>query len=235
MKKKVLCIFLAGVMVFAGCHGGRHHKAGSVRPTVTTIDGIDVSHHQKEINWKKVAEKNLSFVYVKVSDGATYIDNRGDYNIRHAQAAGLKVGVYHFFQMSSTPEDQFKTFSRVIDRYDLDLIPMVDVECKVNGDIGAFHKALHSFLDMIEEKYDVVPMIYGTNRSYNELCGTDFDGKYPLYIGRYGQNRPVVKGVSVYTIWQFSEHGRVNGISTDVDLCRFRPGCSVKDITWNKK
>ena len=33
-----------------------------------------------------------------------------------------------------------------------------------------------------------------------------------------------------YTIWQYSEHGKVNGIPKAVDLCRFRKGYGVKDI-----
>ena len=37
-----------------------------------TVTGIDVSHHQGHIDWKKVAAADIDFVYVKATEGATY-------------------------------------------------------------------------------------------------------------------------------------------------------------------
>ncbi len=54
--------------------------------------------------------------------------------------------------------------------------------------------------------------------------------KYPLYIGRYGSSVPVVPGKSHYTVWQYSEKGRIKGIEKNVDLCRFHPECSLDDL-----
>jgi Lyzozyme M1 (1,4-beta-N-acetylmuramidase) len=234
--KKILKSIVAMLMAAFLCTG-TSEVATAVASEVATkgVDGIDVSHHQGIINWKKVADNNFSFVYIKVTEGASYIDPMAVTNIKGAKAAGMNVGVYHFFRMTSTPAAQFKNFKKILDKYDFDLIPMVDVESRDKADTDTYRQALSTFLNMIESKYGVVPMIYGTNRSYNELCGTAFDGKYPLYIGRYGSNRPVVKGKSVYTIWQYSEHGKVSGISKDVDLCRFRKGCGLKDILWNSQ
>ena len=42
------------------------------------IKGIDVSHHQGNIDWKKVKKSrpNLAFVYVKCTEGKDYVDPR---------------------------------------------------------------------------------------------------------------------------------------------------------------
>lgn len=32
--------------------------------------GIDVSHHQKQIDWQKVADDKVDFVYIKATEGA---------------------------------------------------------------------------------------------------------------------------------------------------------------------
>lgn len=196
------------------------------------FNGIDVSHHNGIINWSKVSNEapNIQFVYIKATDGATWQDPLYLNNATGARKVGFRIGVYHFFRMTSSAHDQFTNFSNMLDSSPFDLIPMVDVETRDNAEIGSFRDSLKVFLDLIEEHYHVVPMIYGTNRSYNELCGDAFDGKYPLYIGRYGDNVPIVRGHSRYTIWQYTEEGSISGIDKHVDLCRFNPESNIDDI-----
>lgn len=199
-------------------------------------DGIDVSHHQKQINWKKVAQnKNIQFVYLKATEGATYVDPNFHRNAKNAIANGLKVGVYHYFRMTSSATAQFKNFQKAYEAYDFQLLPMVDVEQQDGKPIKIYRDSLRRFISLIEEAYGVSPVIYATNRSYNQLCGTDFDGRCLLYIGRYGENKPVVKGKSHYAIWQFSQTGRISGISTNVDLCKFHSKNGIKDILFSRK
>ena len=48
------------------------------------VYGIDVSHHQGEIEWGRVAENTsprISFVYIKVTEGATFQDPKYLMNI----------------------------------------------------------------------------------------------------------------------------------------------------------
>jgi lysozyme len=77
-------------------------------------------------------------------------------------------------------------------------------------------------------------MIYGTQRSYNTYCAPKYN-KYYLYIGRYGKNSPEIKGEGTYTIWQYTENGKVNGITEDVDICKFNSKYGIKDIKVKKK
>ena len=47
--------------------------------------GIDVSHHQKQIDWEQVKkDKNIEFVYIKATEGATHLDKQYKYNIKSA-------------------------------------------------------------------------------------------------------------------------------------------------------
>lgn len=219
---------------FASC-GCENNKQKEVaisnnKGNVSIGSGIDVSHHQGKIDWVRVAEYSPAFVYIKATEGATYTDSHYHSNSKGAIDAGLKTGAYHFFRMTSSVDEQFDNFIKAIDAYPHQLIPMVDVETADGCSKHDLRKKLKQFLDKLEKRYGVAPMIYGTNRSYNELCGTAFDSKYPLYIGRYGSNAPIVKGKSIYTIWQFSETGRVPGIPKPVDLCRFHKEKNVDDI-----
>jgi lysozyme len=197
-----------------------------------TFDGIDVSHHQGGINWKKVkdVQPGLDFVYVKCSEGKTYVDPNFIRNVRGASEQGYKVGAYHFFRMTSSAHEQYLNFKKQMDRVHLDLIPMVDIERDDDKPHKELQDSLRVLLNLLEKAYGKKPMIYGTQRSYNTYCAPEFND-YPLYIGKYSYSKPVVIGPSHYTIWQFSETGTINGFAGGVDLCRFHPNKSVNDIT----
>ena len=49
--------------------------------------GIDVSHHNGEINWKQVPD--VEFVYIKATEGATFVDPMYQQNIKGARAKKL--------------------------------------------------------------------------------------------------------------------------------------------------
>lgn len=122
--------------------------------------GIDVSNHQGEISWEKVAlNKNIQFVYVKATEGATYQDKRYDENVTGAKANGILVGSYHYLRNTSLIREQFSNFRNVAKKENQDLIPMVDVEEKVEKD------SILLFCDLVKEHYGRHPIIYGTNRS----------------------------------------------------------------------
>ena len=201
----------------------------------TTFDGIDVSHHQGNIDWTTVkkSKPGLSFVYIKSSEGKTYVDPKFKTNAEKASAQGYMVGAYHYFRMTSSPEDQFRNFKKQMDKVHLDLVPMVDVEQNDKKSRAEIQKNLKIFLDLLEKAYGKKPMIYGTNSFYNKYCAPEFND-YTLYIGKFGAGRPVVTGPSHYAIWQFSERGRIKGIPNAVDICRFHPENGIKDLLLNK-
>lgn len=46
----------------------------AVSSVCAQVRGIDVSHYQKNIDWEKVANSGVDFVYIKATEGATYVD-----------------------------------------------------------------------------------------------------------------------------------------------------------------
>lgn len=146
----------------------------------------------------------------------------------------MKVGSYHYFRMTSGAHEQFKHLSKVIVKSEQDLIPMIDVETADKHPISEVRDSLRVLLRLVENHYGVKPMIYGTNRSYNEICGIWFN-RYKLYLGRYGENPPIIRGSEHYYIWQYSENGTIKGIPKPVDLCRFHPDHNIEGITYKKQ
>jgi lysozyme len=240
MKHKFLLISIISTLVIAFSVGGVFafnfgKKKTSAPQRVVPKDsvGIDVARYQGDIDWQTVSKEKILFVYIKATEGKTYTDPKFHQNIKGAQKAGLKVGAYHFFRMTSGAREQFNHFYSQVSKYKLDLIPMIDVEVpsKEVKTIKQVQDSLDVFIKLVTQKYGKKPMIYGTQSSYNTYCAPK--PKYNdlhLYIGRYGKNAPEIKGEGSYTIWQYSEHGKINGIPKAVDLCRFRKGYGVKDI-----
>ena len=196
--------------------------------------GIDISHHNGVINWKKVAgTTSLLFVYIKATEGSNYVDPLYHNNLRDAKENGFKVGSYHFFRMTSSAHGQFDNFKKNVDSTKQDLIPMVDVETNDNHSNKELRDSLNVFIDLIKLHYGHAPMIYATNKSYNQLCGGLY-GSYHLYIGRYGKNPPSLKGKGKYTIWQYTENAKIDGIPKPVDKAIFNEEYTISDILLRK-
>jgi lysozyme len=194
------------------------------------IRGIDVSHHQGRIDWTKVASDNIAFVYIKATEGKTYVDPHFRENVKGACNAGLWVGAYHYFRMTSTPCEQFNNFKQATKGLKMTLIPMIDVETGDGYSIQKVQKCLDELIALMKKEYGVLPMIYGTQRSYNTFCAHKYNHHH-LYIGRYRSSEPpVIFGNGTYTIWQYTENGRVQGIPKEVDLCKFHPKHSLSEI-----
>jgi lysozyme len=240
MKRKFVIISIISTLVvafsvcgvFAFNFGKKKTSAPKLEVPKDSV-GIDVARYQGDIDWQTVSKEKILFVYIKATEGKTYTDPKFHQNIKGAQKAGLKVGAYHFFRMTSGAREQFNHFYSQVSKYKLDLIPMIDVEVpsKEVKTIKQVQDSLDVFIKLVTQKYGKKPMIYGTQSSYNTYCAPK--PKYNdlhLYIGRYGKNAPEINGKGSYTIWQYSEHGKINGIPKAVDLCRFRKGYGVKDI-----
>lgn len=225
----LIVMFILGLLIGSGitylfCKRNNKIIPPSLNTSNQNYQGIDVSNHQGSIDWSKVAlDKNIQFVYVKATEGATYQDKQYKNNIKGAKENGILVGSYHFLRNTSSIKSQFHNFDSMVVKDLQDLVPMVDVEEKVAKD------SILMFCEMIKDVYGKAPMIYGTNRSYNSFCAPDFNNYY-LMIGRYGSKPPIINGKGHYSIWQFSEDGIIDGIPKKVDLDRFHPDFNLSKI-----
>lgn len=233
---KQIYIFALTILMLAvsGAACATHAKK---RVKKVDVDGIDISHHNGKIDWEKVQKGHpeIRFVYIKATEGASWVDSNYEYNLKHARKKGFKVGSYHFFNYRVGAREQFDNFVKNVDRSKQDIIPMVDFE-KYGSAKNARNAVaqLKEFCRLVKGHFGVYPMIYTNERIYNEHLSKDFK-QYHLFIANYKQRRPELKGDARYTIWQFSERGRIEGIKERVDLDRFHPDFSLKSITYSKK
>ncbi|MBP9990999.1 MAG: glycoside hydrolase family 25 protein [Bacteroidales bacterium] len=195
-----------------------------VLPAPQAAEGIDVSHYQGNVNWKKVAKSgNVKFVYVKATEGASLSDDRYKENVKEARAAGLLVGSYHLYSPRTTAYDQMRNIRSVVRKKDQDLKFVLDIEEKHTRNL--YMKRVDKLLELIENEYGAKPIIYTNEHVYRNYFSGPKYKKYQFFIANY-RCKPRIE----YTLWQYTECGTVDGIKGRVDKIRFHKNSNIDDI-----
>lgn len=195
---------------------------GEVRyPEGYSIHGIDVSHHQGEIDWEKVADARIndgpiSFVFIKATEGQSLLDANFNENFYQAQQYGLIRGAYHYFTPSVKGRLQAEYYLHQVHLVDGDLPPVLDIEEKGNLTIEQLRHEALTWLRIVEERYEVPPIIY-TGLKFKEanFSTPEFD-RYPFWIAHYYVSEVGYKGE--WRFWQHTDLGHIDGIKGAVDL-----------------
>lgn len=203
----------------------------TIKKTISNpLYGIDISHHQGNINWRKFkSNKNINFIYIKATEGASFIDNKTYENFYNAKLLKIPVGTYHYFKTTSTGEDQYRNYAAAVAQYKQDLIPMVDVEERGSISKDKFHKNLQVFLDSIKINFGKNPLIYTGNSFYNDYLRDKYK-KYYFCIAKYNTNPPQLIDSSSWAIWQYTENGKLRGVSGHVDINLINPKFEFKNL-----
>ncbi len=204
--------------------------------------GIDVSVHNGSINWSKVKASGVSFAFIRCGGrgwgeaGNCYEDTRFAENIKNAKAAGVKVGVY-FFSQAKTAYEALEEASLTLAKLNgmsLDLPVVMDWETESyyrTWKLGAedLKNCITAYCSTIAQN-GYTPMVYLDGSNINRLGGYfgDVFSKYKLWYaypyavykdGSWYKTGDTVPPRSYsYAYWQYSWHGKVPGISTEVDL-----------------
>src|SRR6266849_9420139 len=97
-------------------------------PSVTPIPGIpgiDISHHQLEIDWSAVAGSGIQYSFIKASEGASFGDSRFAINWQGAADAGVIRGAYHFFRPKIAVAPQVDLFVQTVGQLQAGDLPPV--------------------------------------------------------------------------------------------------------------
>lgn len=186
------------------------------------ILGIDVSHHQGDINFKETAKMHrgidsIQFVYIKASEGRNFADDKSVENAKGCAENKLKYGFYHFFHGSLSAQEQAQFFCEQLKSHPFDLIPVIDVEISGGLKPLVLVDSVLVFMDKVEEILEVRPMIY-TNLSFYADYFENSKASNELYwLAAYDQPNPYMQKENVI-IWQFTEKATVDGIASAVDL-----------------
>lgn len=190
--------------------------------------GIDVSSHQKDIDWEKVKAAGIDFAIIRVGfrgygTGAIVLDDYFTQNIEGALNAGINVGVYFFSQAINEAEaiEEAELVLEQIKNYNVTYPVVYDAEdisndtARTDGLLGAqITSNCIAFCERIKEA-GYTPMIYANKRWFLTRLDltrlADYDMWHAAYVD--APDTPYM-----YTMWQYSSTGTVDGINGSVDL-----------------
>lgn len=201
------------------------------------IYGIDASHYQEEIDWKKVKASGVGFAILKASEGTVYEDPLFEENVRGALENGILPGSYHFFLPRLDAAQQAKHYFEVLKASvgkRACLPPSIDLETAGLGKEG-LNQAVRVFLQELESLSGRHGMIYTSPGfwstylpvpvfSQNRLVRSNVDwaASHPLWLAHYTTGWPMqVYPWAGWNFWQYSSSGKIGGIRTRVDLNLF--------------
>ncbi len=186
--------------------------------------GLDISEWQGDVDYEKVKAEGVSFVMLRIGfEGSKTrelkIDAEFKENIKKAQEAGLKVGVY-LYTIADSKEKAIKHADWVIDTLDgakLDLPIAFDWENwgswnSYKLSFYEINQIANTFIKRVEEK-GYKGMLY-SSKFYLETIWTNKINA-PVWLAHY-TDETSYKGD--YNIWQLCNNGKINGIYGDVDI-----------------
>lgn len=181
------------------------------------MKGIDVSRWQGVIDWGLVKSDGVQFVFIKATEGKGYVDTRFIGNVTGAAKAGLKVGAYHFARFKSKAEAiaEANFFINTVRPYPITWPLVLDLEVNEGKlDREQLTEAAKVFVDTIKSA-GYTAVLY-TNKNYlDNYIYADRIGA-ALWLARY---RDFERGPGVKCdIWQYTDKGKVKGITGYVDL-----------------
>lgn len=194
---------------------------------VPRLLGIDISRYQGTVDWDKVKAAGVKFVFVKATEGKTFVDPMFATNWRQLKEKGVPRGAYHFYRTDVSLQSQIDNFCNTVGSLQAgDLPPVLDVEVEsqwTHLSVKQRVDLVNGWMRGVEQKLGVKPIIYlSTSFATGVLGGDATLAHYLLWVAHYTAmpNPKVPAPWSVETIWQKSENGTIDGIKdahVDID------------------
>lgn len=188
-------------------------------PEEDFIVGIDVSHHQGQIEWNSVLEQHpeVQFAYLRVSYGNSKVDRHYRRNVEATSETGLKTGGYHYYRPNTPSEKQFVFFNDIYQPEAHELPVVLDIEELGKYGVENMRAGLTNWLKLAEAAYGHRPVLYTSISFYQNYLKGHFE-EYPIWLAGYSQ----CPGVDHWHMHQYSSKGRLHGIEGPVDLNRMK-------------
>lgn len=187
----------------------------------SNLIGIDVSHHNGNIDWSKVVA-DVKYVFIKASEGVGYKDPKLSTNVTGAENVKIPKGFYHYArpETGNSAKAEAQSFVDSVEGFKAELPHVLDLE----GDAArlgkeALTKWAVEWLDEVQKLTGHKVMLYTGASFAKTYCGSTL-GKYPLWVAHYGgTDTPLANSTwSKWAVFQYTETGKISGINGYVDI-----------------
>lgn len=197
-------------------------------------EGIDVSEWQGTIDFEEVKEAGIDIVYIRASEGTSYIDPYFKENYENAKVNGLKTGFYHYVTARTVEE------AREEAEFFVSNIKGTEPECKLAMDFESFgdlskdqiNEISKVFLETVQTLSGKECVIYSDVYNAREIFDEELAKKYAIWVADYFVEEPADNGKwSSWVGFQYTDQGRINGIDGNVDRDKFTNGILLNDTS----
>ena len=177
---------------------------------------IDVSDHQRQIDWQKVKADGIVGAIIRYADGDT-LDVRFRENMVNAKKVGLHIGsyIYSRAKTKAEAEKEAERLYKACKEYTPDMPLYIDLEAE--GLEKYADTAAIAFLDKMKA-LGGRPGVYANLTWWNHYLkktATEHNNN-AFWIAQYNSTMDYVPA-SRMGMWQYTSSGKVDGISGNVD------------------
>lgn len=189
------------------------------------IKGIDASSYQGKPDWVKVSKAGYKFAILRIHQ-KTGVDSSFEYNYKNCKSNGILVGGYKY-SYALTPAqaiDEAEAVIEVLNGRGLDFPVFYDLERSNQRKLGkqAVENIAVAFLTRMKKAGYKVGVY--CNYDWYKNCLSNALKQYECWTANYPK-KELDNGtlqerlrIPVGVGWQYSEHGKVSGISGNVDM-----------------
>ena len=202
------------------------HKSAYSMITVAVYDavayGIDISRWNgnklTSDTFKMAKSDGIDFVYIRAGYGNEDKDRNFDRNYQAARAANLDIGAYHYIMATSAYEarNEANAMLKWIAGKQFEYPIMIDIEDRTQKFLlnTTFNEIISAYCEVME-KAGYTCIVY----SYAAMLNKS-NGRYDHWVAHWNVTWPSYFRKE-FTIWQFTDNGRVSGFAgaVDMDIC----------------
>ena len=191
--------------------------------------GVDVSSHQGIVDWEKVRAEGIDFAILRIGyrgygqAGKLCEDSMFEENYNKAKEYGIEIGAYFFSQAVNIDEvkEEAEMVLEKLKGKEITYPVSFDLE-KIKNDTARTDNLTNEEIDnmtlefcKIMEENGYTPCIYANAKTFTTRMQLDRYNKYQKWYADY-QTKPLYP--YEFTIWQYTETGRIDGINGGVDI-----------------
>lgn len=187
--------------------------------------GIDVSHHQGEIDWEKVKDSDIDFVIIRCGYGgndSSQDDKYWERNVSECERLGIPYGVYIYsYAMNvESAKSEADHVLRLLKGHNPDYPVYYDLENEGTGydqsKLGA--KTLGDMAEAFCNKITAAGYDVGIYANKNWFTNILTDSRFAQWDKWVAQYNPKCTYEGEYVMWQATASGRIDGIDGPVDI-----------------
>ena len=190
-----------------------------------TLLGVDVSHWQGVMDWRKAKKAGVQFAFIKATEGLNWVDPQFKNNMDGCRYVDIPFGIYHFWRGLVSPELQAANFMKAYTYVGGGIPFAIDVEAHDGITPKQTKISIAKLVQLLINETGKLPTIYTSKEKWDRYVEAyDRWKELPLWVANWDNVSPVLpRDWSSWYIWQYKvedngyKYGAEQGKQIDLD------------------